>query len=1420
MKKSLIANTAFIFFLFCYTGNTSAQDLLISDAQTITGEVTYDNVTIEAGGILTLDGILNVNQNMEVDSGGFVTHSIRYEDGLVLNVAGDLSISEGGGIDVTGRGLRGGGTAGSIFGLAAEAYDQNGQIISGSSSAAGGSYGGRGGARDIASNQNYGNIESPDFLGSGGGISSSGFSPRGGNGGGRITINTTNIIVGGGIKANGSLGTESFGRYGGSGSGGSIKISATNVSGTGIIETNGAIGVQTFPSNAKDGGGGGGGRIAIVYDNLNLTLDQIHSLGGTKGYTFLSDNLNASQGSIYLKQNNEEAIVIMDNNSSISNHPAGFLTAVSVFKQLVFSEFSNTLIGTGSSSTIEVQDSILVNTNAIVVVESGISIINNSANSELLSQSNGSITFLEGSSVDLNATNLDGGSLEVYIDFNTQNNNNNNFVIQNNGSFQIDGNTTSMELPFFNSTNIISGYFGIGPNSTLNIVDNQITVGSEVTLNKDGKFGSADQIANIDILDQGVITHSNRLLPGLVLNCTNLDIQTGGRINVSAKGLLGGNNGSAFGVHGETFDEGGNIVQGSLGSNQSNVQACCGGSYGGISPGPDSNSPYGIFEDPIWLGSGGGSGFSSFAGNGGGRITIDCGNLINDGAILANGQNGENKNNVVVGQISPGGSGGSIKIIANSLNGTGVIHALGGNGWANYTGRGTTSGGGGGRIATFSENIGLPINNFLARGGNTDANRTGSENFRGSAGTIYVQGDIYPNGLLIIDNDGNVSSEYTPYVPLQNVETFIVRNASKILIDENLELLGKDNFRVSGEAILDIEEGASLSIENFDENNIEHGSINLCKDCILDILTNRLVINNQVILFKDGKFGTDNTIDDLIILSGGKVSHSQRNLDGLVLNVLDSLIINTGGAIDVSGEGLSGGNQNSAFAQNGEAMKEDDLMTIVSGAIGLAAGSAGGSYGGKGGEPNATSLANPIYSCPQEPFYLGSGGGGVIGEFSGGGNGGGKVLIASKVALINGNILSNGASSRIAGGGGGSGGSIYFLIENLLGTGQILANGANDIATGSTFHGAGGGGRVVVLSNINSFDPLNAKALGGSQDLPGEEGSVIFESCNYQTNVGVKKVIDPQGIIPADSIIIPKVVLRNYGTELAIFKVYMDIGFDYLDSTTVALQPLQETEVEFSPWKASITGTYTYTCSTQMDGDDCIYNNEISNNLTIDPGEGPLVIEISPNSGGNTGNLTTKISGQRFRENLNVWLDDGNGNLNYAINIIFEDATIVYATFDLVNQPLGFYDLVVENPDGQNTRLSNGFEIEKGPLAWGGSTSSQCLSFSDNTEDFGQLFKVTANAPAFVRDGTYFLVSICYCNASNIDIPNQSRTLSLSGGFIFPPSSTGNNDEISEISLKFNSEIDGVIRSGFSNCSSYRVYAVPTLLGKFKINLK
>jgi hypothetical protein len=203
----------------------------------------------------------------------------------------------------------------------------------------------------------------------------------------------------------------------------------------------------------------------------------------------------------------------------------------------------------------------------------------------------------------------------------------------------------------------------------------------------------------------------------------DVSVDAGAAINVDGRGY-GGNSGTGRG------GSGGNPLSG------------CGGWHGGDGGVGAGGGTSGIAYDnkiqPTDKGSSGGSGYEGVGGVGGGAIQLTVGGVLHvNGTVTANGANG-------ITSRSGGGSGGSIWLNVQSIDGNGTIAADGGSGEPASGG-----GGGGGMIALY-----YGINSFSGK----ISNHGGKGYMAGGAGTIYSKGTNDPSGQLLIDNGGRVGA--------------------------------------------------------------------------------------------------------------------------------------------------------------------------------------------------------------------------------------------------------------------------------------------------------------------------------------------------------------------------------------------------------------------------------------------------------------------------------------------------------------------------------------------------------------------------------------------------------------------------------------------------------------------------------------
>jgi len=211
-----------------------------------------------------------------------------------------------------------------------------------------------------------------------------------------------------------------------------------------------------------------------------------------------------------------------------------------------------------------------------------------------------------------------------------------------------------------------------------------------------------------------------------IVTTGTLSVDASSVIDANARGFLAGRTWNNTTTGGSTFAAAGSH-----------------GGTGGIDLANDSRStvaaPYGSLYDPNEPGSGGAT--VNTGQTGGGIVRIQSPAIVLNGKVTVNGGGLANQGNA-------SGAGGSIRIDANSVSGSGELHADGAP--SNFLG------GGGGRIAIYySGTTGMSLNRALITAAGGAAPGVTTRN--GAPGTIFLKRDTQPNGELIIDN-GSVAT--------------------------------------------------------------------------------------------------------------------------------------------------------------------------------------------------------------------------------------------------------------------------------------------------------------------------------------------------------------------------------------------------------------------------------------------------------------------------------------------------------------------------------------------------------------------------------------------------------------------------------------------------------------------------------------
>ena len=96
---------------------------------------------------------------------------------------------------------------------------------------------------------------------------------------------------------------------------------------------------------------------------------------------------------------------------------------------------------------------------------------------------------------------------------------------------------------------------------------------------------------------------------------------------------------------------------------------------------------------------------------------------------------------------------------------------------------------------------------------------------------------------------------------------------------------------------------------------------------------------------------------------------------------------------------------------------------------------------------------------------------------------------------------------------------------------------------------------------------------------------------------------------------------------------------------------------------------------------------------TPTPLPAPVIKMITPDRGFNNGAILTSIDGLNFNQKTTVKLTTGESRFT-GLNTKVESETKLGCFLDLTNQPVGKYNVVITNPDGQTATLMDGFTVD------------------------------------------------------------------------------------------------------------------------------
>ena len=642
-------------------------------------------------------------------------------------------------------------------------------------------------------------------------------------------------------------------------------------------------------------------------------------------------------------------------------------------------------------------------------------------------------------------------------------------------------------------------------------------------------------VSSSGTLTSGAAVTNETDLSRVWINCTDLTIESGGKIDVNYKGYAGHPKGSDHVGYGP----GGGDVKGAT-----FVTAPSHGGHGARLPNGSkvlpNVMPYDNPAAPELPGSSSASSQYATGRRGGGAVKIEAsGAVVVNGQILANGENASSYGKDAADNHSPAGSGGSIFIACRTISGSGTLTANGGGGSKPVQAQAGYAAGGG-MIAVHydpesEQSVSVAGMTITAAAGKHY--QTGSYAYE----STNVDDKYDPNGI----NAGMGTVHFSD-------AQIALQIAGKTLTGNVLgfsEFVYDGDWSFTGGRVMLGEEGVKVTVNgdlvfSGDDSRLEIGggvTTNWSNSIVMYAGTtpNELTVTGDLMLGGvsrlDIRAAETNGIDKFgsLVKVGGTMTIATncfvyswsdcQNLGSPHFEV-GSLNVQTGGMFLAVGRG-GRGSYHSYWTSFGSAK-----YGRGPGASGNSI--TGGSHGGQGAK---ASNAKPTYDDELRPCMAGSGGSSHGTQWAHGGAGGGLIYVSATNGTIrvDGTIDASGANGSVFGngyGGGGSGGTIMLESKYFFGgeTGRLLANGGDTkpASESSNRSGSGGGGRIAVWCGKPWSEEVKSSRIS-SQETP------ISDNPKYMSYLGSYSVAGGE-------------VLGDYGSDEQIGRAGT-VRFCYVD---------------------------------------------------------------------------------------------------------------------------------------------------------------------------------------------------------------------------------------------------------------------------------
>jgi hypothetical protein len=516
-----------------------------------------------------------------------------------------------------------------------------------SPAAGGGSYGGEsgrggsGGSLRGSKSQPYGSMWRPDDYGSGGAGGYDANRP-GGDGGGLIQLEISDIfILNGTISADGGNGTSGS-NPGAGGAGGGIYINASTLKGDGRLHADGGGGRND--GDDEDSGGGSGGRIAVYF-----TEDSFSGMAQSNAHAGLKEGTSGEDG-----EPGTVVFVDIDDNklwasSKVEFNGTDFFSA-GTFKETAESQFN-------FSEAHFMTSSMYVSSELNITLD----LLNMSAVTSFTCDSYSgtenfgfAINYSSSRIFDISTTvfNVSTISLNPSLSFSScnrinvfENTSSSAFFDNKSISFDNDLLVSNPEGESINNASIyVTNDMNIS-NMTLNLklLISNITVNENLRIPQFESLKMINSSLNREIhtsslilyVEKNISLFNSTLYGNYRINTTNLTIDSSSKIAADTRGYSGGSSSSDG--------------SGPAGGDSASTYSACGASHGGRGGrGTYNGAYYCVQKDPVGsalapndYGSGGAGGNGGVGGDGGGLLWLEVGDtLVLDGSITSHGEDG------------------------------------------------------------------------------------------------------------------------------------------------------------------------------------------------------------------------------------------------------------------------------------------------------------------------------------------------------------------------------------------------------------------------------------------------------------------------------------------------------------------------------------------------------------------------------------------------------------------------------------------------------------------------------------------------------------------------------------------------------------------------------------------------------------